>query len=94
MGPGWLEHLLEHPEIVLEASITRPTFHICTRHPVARATLASGRIPADFACPLDPTAGPMRRFLDAAPGRSLRLSGVPEDVPHVVAIPTAVGGDQ
>lgn len=50
-------------------------FHICTRHPVARAAVQRGRIPADFVCPWEEgdTACPMRTLLQRAQGRSVRL---------------------
>ena len=50
--PGYFEHLLQHPELVLAYEPVRRTFHIgCTRHRAARACLAAGEVPPDFACP-------------------------------------------
>jgi hypothetical protein len=79
-GPGddwradYLEHLLSNPELVV-LDIPWRTFHIgCTTHPAARAALAAGVIPADFACPLGRADCPMRRLLAAAPGRDARLT--------------------
>ena len=85
-GEGWLEYVLEHPEVI-EVWTVR-TFHICTRHPAARAAVAAGRIPADFACPFASADCPMRRLVDG--GQSLRLVGVrgPNGARRVIALPT------
>jgi hypothetical protein len=51
--PGYFEHLLQHPELVLAYDPPLRTFHIgCTRHPAARACLAAGAVPAEFVCPI------------------------------------------
>ena len=83
-GPDWFDHLMEHPEVMLADVVVTRTFHICTREPAARDAAAAGHLPADFACPLASPGCPMRRLLDAAPGRSLRLVGA---APGVVALP-------
>lgn len=75
-GPGYFEHLLEHPELVIVYEPTLQTFHIgCSRHPAARGCLAAGWIPSDFRCPLGSRDCPMRRLLpaqpDSSPGRAL-----------------------
>jgi hypothetical protein len=52
-GPGYFEHLLQHPELVIVWEPVGRTFHIgCTRHPSARACLTSGEVPSAFVCPL------------------------------------------
>ena len=90
-GPDWFDHLMEHPELVTmwEVASLR-TFHLCTRHPTARATLAAGHIPADFACPFASADCPMRKLVDATSGSSLRLVGVrrPDGTRRVLALPT------
>lgn len=58
-SPGYFEHLLQHPELVLAYEPARRVFHICTEHSAARACLAAGRVPADFACPVGAAACPM-----------------------------------
>jgi hypothetical protein len=71
-GPGYFEHLLEHPELVLLWEPAGRTFHIgCTRHQAARSCLASGRVPAEFVCPVDSPACPLRPIRGArlTPGR-------------------------
>ncbi len=77
-GPGYFEHMLDHPEQFPVWEPTSRTFHIgCTAHPEARACLASGLIPADFRCPFHAVGCPMSRLLATAPGRSLRLVPTP-----------------
>jgi hypothetical protein len=88
-GPGWFDHLMEHPEVMLADVVVMRTFHICTRHPAARAVAAAGCLPADFVCPLESTGCPMRRLLDAVPDRSLQLAGAGS---RVVALPVPDGG--
>jgi hypothetical protein len=69
------EYLVGHEAYYVDPAGQR-IFHVaCTRHPVARAAVQSGRIPADFACPWheDDTACPMRTLLQRAAGRSVRL---------------------
>ncbi|MDB6109161.1 MAG: hypothetical protein JWR69_911 [Pedosphaera sp.] len=63
------EYLVNH-EVYL---LYQYRFHICTQHPAARAAVASGFIPADFACPLAHQDCPMRQLLQLAPGRAVRL---------------------
>lgn len=63
------EHLVNH-ELVLDGG---PRFHICTAHPHARATVASGRIPPDFACPNASVGCPLRAIADRAGGQLVRL---------------------
>jgi hypothetical protein len=59
-GPGYFEHLLQHPELVIVWEPEQRTFHIgCTRHPAARACLESGHVPADFVCPLGSESCPL-----------------------------------
>jgi hypothetical protein len=60
-GPGYFEHLLQHPELVLAYEPPRRTFHIgCTRHAAARACLAVGGVPTGFVCPVGSAACPLR----------------------------------
>lgn len=59
-GPGYFEHLLQHPELVLLWEPAQRTFHIgCTRHPAARSCLELGLVPAEFACPIDSPSCPL-----------------------------------
>ena len=51
-SPGYFEHLLQHPELVLAYEPPLLTFGICTQHAEARACVAAGVVPTDFACPL------------------------------------------
>jgi hypothetical protein len=52
-GPGYFEHLLQHPELVLAYEPEARTFHIgCTLHFAARTCLESGRVPIGFQCPV------------------------------------------
>jgi hypothetical protein len=59
-SPGYFEHLLQHPELVLAYEPARRTFHFgCTQHAAARACLAVGRVPAGFACPVGALSCPL-----------------------------------
>jgi hypothetical protein len=59
-GPGYFEHLLQHPELVIVWEPEQRTFHIgCTSHPAARECMKSGQVPVDFRCPLDSLACPL-----------------------------------
>jgi len=60
----YFEYLLNHEEMVYEPPVFR-VFRIgCTRHRAAREILATGRIPADFQCPLEQVNCPLRRMVD------------------------------
>jgi hypothetical protein len=50
--PGYFEHLLKHPELVIAYEPPRRVFYICTQHAAARAGLEVGLVPSEFACPL------------------------------------------
>ena len=67
----YYEYVLNHPEGVV--FLAGRTFHICRAHAVARQTLRSGVVPADFSCPLEDAACPLRRLADAGCGKSVRL---------------------
>jgi hypothetical protein len=59
-GPGYFEHLLEHPELVLLWEPAERTFHIgCTAHTAARSCLESGGVPSDFRCPAGSPSCPL-----------------------------------
>jgi len=58
-SPGYFEHLLQHPELVLAYEAPRRVFHICTQHPAARRCVETGTVPVGFVCPLDETACPL-----------------------------------
>lgn len=59
-GPGYFEHLLQHPELVLLWEPERRTFHIgCTAHAAARSCLVAGQVPAEFACPAGTPSCPL-----------------------------------
>jgi hypothetical protein len=58
--PGYFEHLLQHPELMLAYEPPTRTFHIvCTQHAAARACLAAGAVPTDFACPVGAASCPL-----------------------------------
>jgi hypothetical protein len=58
--PGYFEHLLQHPELVMAYEPAIRTFHIgCTQHPAARECLADGQVPSGFVCPVAPGQCPM-----------------------------------
>ena len=72
-GPGYFEHLLQHPELVLVWEPERRTFHIgCVQHPAAQQCWKVGEIPPEFTCPLDLSTCPLlslrssRRIRDAS----------------------------
>lgn len=65
-GPGYFEHLLQHPELVLAYEPRARTFHIgCTLHSAARACLKNGEIPAGFACPVGQARCPLEALRGA-----------------------------
>ncbi len=74
---------------LLQPPVVR-TFHICTRHEAAVQFSRTGRIPADFRCPLDVVGCPLRRLLDAPPNLSLEQTR-PADAPSG-AIEAHLGG--
>lgn len=58
--PGYFEHLLQHPELLMAHDPTHRRFFIaCTQHPIARKCLADGRVPANFTCPLRDATCPL-----------------------------------
>jgi hypothetical protein len=58
--PGYFEHLLQHPELVMAYESERRVFYLgCTQHPAARKCLADGNVPANFTCPLRDTNCPL-----------------------------------
>lgn len=60
-GPGYFEHLLQHPELVLAYEPAHRTFHIgCTRHAAARACLTAGAVPVGFVCPVGSGSCPLQ----------------------------------
>jgi len=60
-GPGYFEHLLQHPELVLAYDPPHRTFYIgCTLHAAARACLTAGSVPREFLCPLGSAACPLQ----------------------------------
>ena len=67
--PGYFEHLLQHPELVLAYEPEPRRFHIgCTLHAAARACIANGFVPSNFVCPVGSESCPLR------PLRGLRLA--------------------
>jgi hypothetical protein len=56
---GYFEHLLQHPELSLAYESPNRIFHICTQHAAARACLAAGHVPQDFACPVAAASCPL-----------------------------------
>jgi hypothetical protein len=85
-GPGYFEHLLQHPELMLLWEPAERTFHIgCTRHAAARAALEEGAVPADFACPLHSSACPLRTLRGAhliAPAAKVAYRGDSQTLPR------------
>jgi len=74
---AYFEHLVNHPDLGhLEMMVPR-IFHIgCTAHEAARVALATGKIPADFTCPLRSVGCPMRKLLDIDPKFALQLTAL------------------
>lgn len=68
-APGYFEHLLQHPELVLAYEPPRRVFYICTQHPAAQACVAAGVIPVEFVCPLTEPSCPLLAL------RGARLTG-------------------
>ena len=62
-APGYFEHLLQHPELIMAYEPVRRTFHIgCTRHPEARACLAAKAVPITFSCPIGSVSCPLHKL--------------------------------
>jgi hypothetical protein len=57
--PGYFEHLLQHPELVLAYEPPRRVFYICTQHTAARACTQAGAVPVGFVCPLGDVSCPL-----------------------------------
>jgi hypothetical protein len=72
----WHEYLLGHEEVFLlpRVVVVVRTFHICQAEPAARAVLASGRLPADFACPAQRSGCLLQRIQMNAAGQALYLT--------------------
>lgn len=71
---GFLEYLHNH-EISITGAWGRH-FHMggtCQAHPKAKKALKRGFIPANYTCPYQDKACPMRKLLSVQPGKSLRL---------------------
>lgn len=86
----YFEYLLNHSEDVFEPTVIR-TFYIgCTRHEAARAVLASGRIPADFRCPLAEADCPLEKFRETPHHRS-PVSAIQDRTPTDVGLVTSSG---
>ncbi|MGL6075704.1 MAG: hypothetical protein ACRC8S_16230 [Fimbriiglobus sp.] len=58
-SPGYFEHLLQHPELLLAYEAPFRVFYICTQHPAAKECLKAGRVPVDFVCPLADAGCPL-----------------------------------
>ncbi|MEM7158874.1 MAG: hypothetical protein AAF799_38905 [Myxococcota bacterium] len=67
-----LEYIRSHPEY--KWSLEVRNFHICRAHRRARAAVETGRLRADFECPLARDSCPMRRLLDLRPGHDVELA--------------------
>lgn len=64
--PGYFEHLLQHPELVLAYEPQARTFHIgCTRHAAARSCLKNGEVPIGFVCPVGQARCPLEALRGA-----------------------------
>lgn len=57
--PGYFEHLLQHPELVLAFEPPRQMVYVCTKHAKAQACLSAGIVPVEFVCPLAEVACPL-----------------------------------
>jgi hypothetical protein len=69
-GPGYFEHLLQHPELMLLWQPAERTFHIgCTRHPAARDCLETGSVPVTFTCPASSRSCPLMPLRGASLSR-------------------------
>ncbi|MDP2343985.1 MAG: hypothetical protein Q8O67_23710 [Deltaproteobacteria bacterium] len=67
-----LEYISNHEDV--RFFLVNKHFHICRAHPAARDVIRSGLLPVTFSCPVGDEQCPMRKILDACPGRSVRLS--------------------
>jgi hypothetical protein len=80
-GPGYFEHLLQHPELVLLWEPAERRFHIgCTHHAAARSCLESGGVPPAFACPAGSPSCPLSPLRGASltsPTQRTRPDGAP-----------------
>jgi len=71
----YFDHLICHPELsTFEPPVVRNFVIGCTRHESARAVLATGRIPADFQCPLRSAECAVRRLLSLSPGQAFQVT--------------------
>lgn len=69
------DFVANHEEI--QFFLVEGRFHICRSHPAAREVIRQGWLPADFRCPLEDRACPMRAILAVEPGRSVVFDVVP-----------------
>lgn len=68
-APGYFEHLLAHPELVVIYDLNEGKFHLgCTRHPAAQACWLDAHVPVNFTCPFEKTGCLMRPLV----GRAIR----------------------
>ena len=51
------------------------TTHVCRAHKAARQLIKEGKIPANFVCPVNDQACPMREIVKMAGGKSVRFLG-------------------
>ena len=76
---GFVEYVMnqddrDHMKVFLSGGQRR--FHFggtCMAHPKAKKALKNGFIPANYTCPYQDKACPMRKLLSVQPGKSLRL---------------------
>ena len=66
-----VEYINSHEEV--EFHLKERTFHICRAHAEARRVIATGRIAADFACPVGAAACPFAAAAALVPGQAIRL---------------------
>lgn len=64
-----IEYVNNHEDV--QFFVVEKKFHICRSHPAAAMAIKSGRIKADFRCPLNDNSCLMRRMLDACGGKDI-----------------------
>ena len=69
----WQEQLREYIDgHEVKFFLAQRTFHVCRAHAVAREVIATGIVPADFACPFANDACPFAAALDRAAEGGIR----------------------
>jgi hypothetical protein len=70
-GPGYFEHLLQNPELVIGYDPEQlVVYHICSHHSAAQTCVAMGVVPAQFSCPVSDPLCPLLRLRGARLSKS------------------------